>query len=386
MGQKTYIRLGPLALVIYLYKRYTFSMKKYFILTTAIILAVNSQTFLFAKDSSKKVSNTGFEQYLTNDIKDLKNLLSDSSAISLEKILLSPVQKTYNDLTKNTNGANREQIFQTNINKAKELASLDVDYANSLPEAYYRIYKEVLANPNTSRDFNLTPTEINNLIANYTKSIFTYMKEDLAFKEKQKANPNLSFEEIFSNLISEDINLLEKYYSANNLSHFLSLESFDETVVKPSEKWNNAALHQKKLIQLAALRVIEADLSCYKQNYRYELARFDFISILINAKTDTKILLGDKDLLITKSAYKYVPFNPGKLTSRNNKFITSLQEINKKKQNPSYDFAPKNTVSQPSQNNKSQNKKTTHQTQLSRDYEPPVPSVYDSPWGAGSVR
>lgn len=361
-------------------------MKKYFILTTAIILAVNSQTFLFAKDSSKKVSNAGFEQYLTNDMKGLKNLLSDSSAISLEKILLSPAQKAYNDLIKNTNGANKEQIFQTNIDKAKELASLDVDYANSLPEAYYKIYKEVLANPNTSRDFNLKPTEINSFIANYTKSIFTYMKEDKAFKEKQKANPNLSFEEIFSSLVSKDIKLLEKYYSANNLSHFLSLESFDETVVKQSEKWNNAALHQKKLIQLAALRVIEADLSCYKQNYRYELARFDFISILINAKTDTKILLGDKDLLITKGAYKYVPFNPGKLTSRNNKFITSLQEINKKKQNPSYDFAPKNTVSQPSQNNNSQNKKITHQTQLSRDYEPPVPSVYDSPWGAGSVR
>ena len=51
--------------------------------------------------------------------------------------------------------------------------------------------------------------------------------------------------------------------------------------------------------------------------------------------------------------------------------MTALQEIEKKKQNPSYDFATKKDLSKPVRGH---------------DYVPAKPSVYDSPYGAGSVR
>lgn len=339
-------------------------MRKYLIISLAVLFAANAQTVLFARELSKTVSSMpSLEEFLLSDNFDTKGLrdkLSDSDSIALEKVLLSPAQIVYNDLTKNITASNKAQIFQANIERANKLASLDVNYANSLPQAYYKIYQEVLANPSASADFNLTSGEISNLINKYTKSIITYFKRDKAFIKEQKAKTSLSFVEVFNTLVKQDVSLLSEYYAANNLNHFSSIENYF-----------GESLHHKKLIQLAALRVIEADLLFDKHLYSQELARFDFISLLINAKTDTKILFDNEDLLITKGTYKYVPFNPGRLVSRTPQFIISLQEIEKKKQNPSYNFATK---------------KSTPQTHLSRDYEPPAPSVYDSPWGAGSVR
>ncbi|MBQ6224391.1 MAG: hypothetical protein IJJ58_04410, partial [Campylobacter sp.] len=73
-------------------------MKKYLTTTLAVIFAVNAQTLLFAKEASKEELATNFEQLLNT--KDFRNLLSDSGAIALEKILLSPEERVYNDLTK----------------------------------------------------------------------------------------------------------------------------------------------------------------------------------------------------------------------------------------------------------------------------------------------
>lgn len=73
-------------------------MRKYLLTTLAVILALNSQTFLFAKESSKKTgSNASFEQFLPSKnftAQDFKNLLSDNSSIALEKIFLVPTKKT----------------------------------------------------------------------------------------------------------------------------------------------------------------------------------------------------------------------------------------------------------------------------------------------------
>lgn len=339
-------------------------MKKYLIVAIAVISAFTSQTYLFAKDSYNKVSSS-FEQYLPNsqmDIKGFDNLLSDSDSITLEKILLSPAERSYNDLTKYLSGTNKAQIFQENINRVNQTALTDAAYAQSLPDSYYKIYKEVLANPSASADFNLSPAEMEKNISRFILNILGHIEtEGILLKEQA-----LSVNQLFNNLTGKDIKLLEEYYTQNNLNLFLSVENPHKVIVKQSSAWRDSALHQKKLIQLAALRAINAYLLFGKQNYKYELARFDLISIFMNAKTDTRILL---DLQIPTGAYKYVPFNPGQLVSRNEKFIIALGEIAKKK-NYQYTSTPTNTPS----------------PKRGEDSAPVKPSVYESPYGAGSVR
>ena len=338
-------------------------MKKYLIVAIAVISAFTSQTYLFAKDSYNKVSSS-FEQFLPDskmDIKGFDNLLSDSDSITLEKILLSPAERSYNDLTKYVSGANKAQIFQENINRVNQTALTDAAYAQSLPDSFYKIYTDVLANPNASADFYLTPQEMEKNISHFVSTIFKYFETERTLLKEQDTPHQL-----FNILVQKEIKLLEEYYTQNNLNLFLSVENPHKVIVKQSSAWSDSALHQKKLIQLAALRAINAYLLFGKQNYKYELARFDLISIFMNAKTDTSILL---DLQIPTGAYKYVPFNPGQLVSRNEKFIIALGEIAKKK-NYQYTSTPTNNPL----------------PKRGEDSAPVKPSVYESPYGAGSVR
>lgn len=342
-------------------------MKKYLIVAIAVISALTSQTYLFAKDSYNKVSSS-FEQFLPDsqmDIKGFDNLLNDSDSITLEKILLSPAERSYNDLTKYVSGTNKAQIFQENINLVNQKALTDADYAQSLPDAYYKIYKEVLANPSASADFNLSPVEMEKNISRFILNILGHIEtEGILLNEHV-----ISVNRLFNNLTGKDIKMLEEYYTQNNLKRFLSLGNPREVNIKQSPSWSNSALHQKKLIQLAALRAVNAYLLFSKQNYKYELARFDLISIFMKAKTDTNILYGNMDLQIPAGAYKFVPFNPGQLVSRNEKFIIALGEIAKKK-NYQYTSTPTNNPS----------------PKRGEDSAPVKPSVYESPYGAGSVR
>lgn len=341
-------------------------MKKYLIAALTGFLVVNMQTLMFALESAKDMNSyASFEQYLPNsqmDIKGFDALLSDNDSITLEKILLSPAERSYNDLTKYLSGTNKAQIFQENINRVNQTALTDAAYAQSLPDSFYKIYTDVLANPNASADFYLTPQEMEKNISHFVSTIFKYFETERTLLKEQ----DTPLYQLFNILVQKEIKLLEEYYTQNNLNLFLSVENPHKVIVKQSSAWRDSALHQKKLIQLAALRAINAYLLFGKQNYKYELARFDLISIFMNAKTDTSILL---DLQIPTGAYKYVPFNPGQLVSRNEKFIIALGEIAKKK-NYQYTSTPTNNPS----------------PKRGEDSAPVKPSVYESPYGAGSVR
>ena len=107
-------------------------MKKYISAIITVFLVFNLQTYLSAKESyEKKEAKTSFEQFLPSKnftAQDLKNLLSDNSSISLEKIFLPPIKKV-------NNADMPQQLFPE--------------------EDYYEVYKRVLTNPSSSSDFNL---------------------------------------------------------------------------------------------------------------------------------------------------------------------------------------------------------------------------------------
>ena len=349
-------------------------MKKYLTITTAVIFAVNAQTLLFAKDSSKKeVSDIAFEQLLNT--KDFANLLSDSSSIALEKILLSPEQRVYNDLTKSLSAENKEQVFKDNIYKVNQKAALDESYSEALPHAYYKIYTDVLANPSASADFNLTKPELTKVIQNYENKILELLRDNYAFKIEKNQNKNLTLSAYLNKIVNKNIALLDQYYKANpGISPYTNQDSATKVNIKAHKDWASAALHQEMLTQVAALRVIEANLKYAKAGFTYDLALFDIISISRLSERETQINFGNTGLTfnIPQEAYKYIPFGTKKLASRDTKYLNALQEIEKKKQNPNYDFATK--------------RDTTKQGR-GHDYDPTKqPSVYDSPWGAGSVR
>ena len=350
-------------------------MNKYLINTLAVILAVNTQTFLFAKDSPKKTGlGVSFEQLLPDsklNTTDIKNLLSDNSSITLEKILLTPTQRAYNNLTKFIPGADKFKTFETNKMKANKEASFDESYAQALPEAYYKIYEDTIANPSVSPDFNLTPQELTNLKNKYINDITARMQRGSAYIYERQKNITLSFAEIFSNMVKDDILLLSKYYKANNLGTFESLKSISFTVTKSNKSWTDENKHYKELIALAALRVIDANLAYSKMPYALEMARFDIISLFMNNDTDTQIKFGNNIIKFPVNSYKDVPFVLGGLAQRYKRYITALEEIIKKKQNPAYDFATKKNGSYPKRG---------------EDYNPPAPSYYESPYGSGSVR
>lgn len=349
-------------------------MKKYLTITTAIIFAVNAQTLLFAKDSSKtEVSDIAFEQLLNT--KDFANLLSDNSSIALEKILLSPEQRAYNDLTKSLLGADKAKLFEVNILNVNKKAIEDMKYAQALPDAYYKIYKDILANPNISADFNLTKPELSKVIQTYEDKIVNLLNSAYSFKIEANQNRNLTLSAYLNKVINRNIALLAQYHKENsNVKPYTNQDSATKVNIKEHKDWHNPALHQEMLIKAAALRVIEANLKAAKTGLTYDLALFDIISISRLSEKETQINFGNTGLTlnIPQEAYKYIPFGTKKLVIRDADFITALQELEKKKQNPNYDFATK--------------RDTTKQGR-GHDYDPTKqPSIYDSPWGSGSVR
>ena len=354
-------------------------MKKYLIITLAVLFAVNAQTFLFAKESSKKeASDIAFGQFLNEsklNAKNFKNLLSDTSFISLEKLLLSPTQRAYNDLTETLPQTNKAQVFKENIDKVNKKAAADASYGQALPDAYYKIYLNIVANPSTSPDFNLTKPELTKVIETYEDKILNLLRETYAFKIEKNANPKLTLFQFLNKIVRDNIKLLSQYYKANPGIALYTVNDEKPTPVniKAHKAWQSAALHQEMLIKLAALRVIESNLKYSKAGFSYDLALFDIISISRKDKMETAVSFNGEALMFIfpLDAYKYIPFGTLKLVRRDAKFITALQEIEKKKQNPNYNFATK---------------KDSYIPIRGQDYVPAKPSVYDSPYGLGSVR
>lgn len=323
-------------------------MKKYLTIITVIIFTANAQTFLFAKDSSEKeVSNIAFEQYFNEsklNASNFKNLLSDTSFISLEKILLPPTKKDYKDLTE------------------------------ALPGDYYKNYLDTVQNPNISPDFNLTETELSKVINDYKNKIINLLEDTYAFKIERNQNKKLTLSAYLNRIVNENISLLSQYVKANpGVKLYECKEEQNKVLIKAHKDWASSFKHQKMLTEVAALRVIETNLHYAKAGFTYDLALFDIISIARTSATETEVHFNNRDLTFTmpKEAYLYVPFGTLKLVSRDGKFITALQEIEKKKRNPNYDFATKKDSSKPTRG---------------QDYDPAKPSVYESPYGAGSVR
>ena len=353
-------------------------MKKYLTIMTVIIFAANAQTFLFAKDSSKKeVSDIAFEQYLNEsklNSSDFKNLLSDTSFISLEKLLLSPSQKAYNDLTEALPEQNQAQAFESNIKKVNLKAASDSSYSQALPDAYYKIYLDIVKNPNTSPDFNLTEKELSKVISDYKNKIINLLENTYAFKIEKNQNKKLTLSAYLNRIVNENISLLGQYVKANpGVKLYECKEEQNKTLIKTHKDWASAFKHQKMLIEVASLRVIEANLHYAKAGFTYDLALFDIISIARTSATETEVHFNNRELTFTmpKEAYLYVPFGTLKLVSRDAKFMTALQEIEKKKRNPNYDFATKKDSSKPTRG---------------QDYTPAKSSVYQSPYGAGSIK
>lgn len=377
LGLKTYFILGPLTLVICLRKQYTIIMRKYLIITAVIFLALNSQTLVFAAGSSSKgKSVSSFEELYDGkfNTKDFANLLSDTSFITLEKLLQSPTQKIYNDLTKDLSKANKAKIFEQNIAKAEQKAANDASYAQFLPDAYYKIYQEVLANPNSSTDFNFTKPELTRIIHNHEKKVIELLSESYAFKIEKNNNQDLTLSDFIGKQVNANINLLGQYYKANpSVALYTNQEGPIKINIKHCEAWSSDALHQEMLIKIAALRVIVSNLIHAKGGITYDLTLFDIISIARKSQKETDVHFNNNSLVfnLPKEAYNYIPFGTLKLVNRDAKFMTALQEIEKKKQNPSYDFATKKDLSKPVRG---------------QDYVPAKPSVYESPYGAGSVR
>lgn len=314
-------------------------MKKYLTITTAIIFAVSAQTLVFAKDSSKiEAAEIAFEQLLSK--KDLANLLSDSGAIALEKILLP--------------SENPQKSFKDN----------------------YDLYEKIVADPNKSPDFNLSKQELNKIINGYQENIIKLLEDTYAFKIEKRNNPELTLSKYLNKVVNKNITLLSHYYKANqNIALYdINKEQPMSVTIKEHKDWPSSALHQKMLVKVAALRVIEANLKYAKAGLTYDLALFDIISIARTSKTETNIKFnnGVLDFTLPQEVYKYVPFGTKKLVSRDENFMTALQEIQKKKQNPKYDFATKRDASKQGRG---------------QDYDPTKqPSIYDSPMGPGSVR
>ena len=326
-------------------------MKKYISAIITVFLVFNLQTYLSAKESyEKKEAKTSFEQFLPSKnftAQDLKNLLSDNSSISLEKIFLPPIKKV-------NNADMPQQLFPE--------------------EDYYEVYKRVLTNPSSSSDFNLTKQDLTNSINNYKNKIVELLKNSYAFRSEKTKNPNTTLSDFINKIVNKNINLLAQYYKENpSLALYENQENTTQVNIKKHKDWSSDFLHQKMLIEIAALRVIEANLRYAKAGLTYDLALFDIISIARTSAIETQINFNNGILTFTipQEAYKYIPFGTLKLVSRDTKFMTALQEIEKKKQNPAYDFASKTIKQRPSR---------------AEDYTPPTPSVYDSPWGAGSVR
>lgn len=329
-------------------------MRKYLLTTLAVILALNSQTFLFAKESSKKTgSNASFEQFLPSKnftAQDFKNLLSDNSSIALEKIFLVPTKKT----TDNTYIKNTSQ------------------------DNYYKTYQSILANPSASADFNLTKPELENLISNYKNKIVKLLKESPLFVNAKAKRADITLADFIAKRVNVNLTLLTKYYGATGTTLYTPQESTNLVNIKHHKDWPSDFLHQKMLIEVAALRVIEATLNSYNKNHTaistkdFELALFDIVSISRTSRTETNIKFDNGVLYfnLSQDAYKYVPFGTMELVNRDAKFMTALEEIAKKRNNPSYDFTTKKVQPLPERGGN----------------EKPTPSVYDSPYGAGSVR
>lgn len=353
-------------------------MKKYLIITLAVLFAANVQTFLFAKESSKKEgSDIAFGQFLNENklnAKDFKNLLSDTSFISLEKLLLSPTQRAYNDLTETLPQTNKAQAFKENIDKVNKKAADDASYGQVLPDAYYKIYLDTVANPSSSPDFNLIEPDLTNAIETYEDKIIDLLRENYAFKFENKTNPRLTLFQFFNKAVNDNIKLLIQYYKANpGIALYTNEEKPTPINIKAHKAWQSAALHQEMLIKIAALRVIESNLKYSKGGFSYDLALFDIISLSRKNRLETTVSFNNDILMFIfpQDTYKYIPFETLKLVRRDAKFITALQEIEKKKQNPNYNFATK---------------KDSYIPIRGQDYVPAKPSVYESPYGSGSVR
>ncbi len=345
-------------------------MKRYLNIITAVFLVINAQTFLFAAESAQKNSAQAFEQFLpTNNLKDFKDKLSDDSFISLEKILLSPTEQAYNELMKLDPKKDKSLSFKENLQKAYKRAQVDAAYAKILPDVLHRIYLGVVANPSSSADFNLTLQEIKVEMAEYSDKIINMLKKDINFIRENKKDS--SFAKTFNQLLEKDINLINQYRKAIRNNHDYNGQDIEMKInIKPSETWTNNVWHQEFLIKLAALRYIEANLRYSKSSFKYELARFDIISLFTKSKKNTTINFLVNVFVLPENSYKIIPLNPGYLAEREQNFITSLEEIAKKKQNSSYDFITKKNTSQ----------------KRSQDYKKPEPSPYESPYGSGSVR
>ena len=319
-------------------------MRKYIITTLAVILALNSQTFLFAKESYKqKGSNASFEKFLPSKkftAQDFKNLLHDNSSIALEKIFIAPAKKaTANTATSENN--------------------------------YYTIYQSVLANPSSSADFNLTKPELDKLISEYQNKIIKQLKESAPFINAKAKKADLTLADFIARRLNVNLTFLTTYYDTVGLSLYVPQTSTNSVNIKSHKDWSDDSLHQKMLIEIAALRVIEQNLKT-DNLYNYELALFDIVSLSRASQTENNIKFANSALYfnLPQDAYKYVPFNTLKLVSRDAKFLTALEEIVKKRNNPYYDFKTKKAQPLPERGG---NDKST-------------PSYYDSPYGSGSVR
>lgn len=349
-------------------------MKTYLKIIVAVVFAVNAQAVLFAKEASKEEVATNFEQLLNT--KDFANLLSDSGSIALEKILLSPEERVYNDLTKSLSAENKAKTFEANIDRVNKKASTDIKYAQAMPDAYYKLYTDIVASPSISPDFNLTMPQLRKLIYEYQNKIIDLLKDTYAFKIEKKNNQNLTLSTYINKVVNKNIALLGQYYKANPAIplYDINKEKPLPVNIKSHEEWLNPEYHQELLIKIAALRFIEASLKVAKAGYTYDFALFDIISLARESKTQTQVSFNNGVLTLTlpQEAYKYIPFGTKQLVSRDAKFITALQEIEKKKQNPNYDFATKRDATKQGR---------------SHDYDPTKqPSIYDSPWGSGSIR
>ncbi len=323
-------------------------MRKYLLTTLAVILALNSQTFLFAKESSKKTgSNASFEQFLPSKnftAQDFKNLLSDNSSIALEKLSIAPAKKT-ND---------------------------------AVEDDYYKTYQNVLASPSSSADFNLTKPELENLIKEYQNKIIKMLEESTLFKNAKEKVKNLTLADFIARRVNVNLTYLITYYSEVGLSLYTPQANTNSVNIKSHKDWSSDSLHQKMLIEIAALRVIEANLNSCNKNHtatstkEFELALFDIVSLSREKPTETNVKFADGALYfnLSQDAYKYVPLGTLELINRDSKFMTALKEIVKKRNNPYYDFKTKKVQPLPE---RGENGK-------------PTPSVYDSPYGAGSVR